>query len=187
MSIKTCTKCKETKPITEFGLKPPSHRSIKTSSPFQARCKRCASKRSVAWVAANREKVNAQHKRFRQSRQAWIDSLKTGFCLDCKGVFPPYVLDFDHLPEYEKSFEISEAIAKKFSKAKILEEIKKCELVCSNCHRIRGYNRKLQNKKEDAMLISIREEIDLKEALEREVLESIKLNSRFVAENSDEE
>ena len=39
----------------------------------------------------------------------------------------------------------------------------------------------------DAMLVSIREELDLKEALEREVLESIKLNSRFVAEDSDEE
>jgi recombination protein RecA len=39
----------------------------------------------------------------------------------------------------------------------------------------------------DAMLISIREEIDLKETLERDVLDSIKAGSKFVADDSDEE
>ena len=39
----------------------------------------------------------------------------------------------------------------------------------------------------DAMLSSIREEIDLKEALERDVLDSIKAGSKFVAEDSNEE
>jgi recombination protein RecA len=38
-----------------------------------------------------------------------------------------------------------------------------------------------------AMLDSIREEIDLKETLERDVLDSIKAGSKFVAEDSDEE
>ena len=39
----------------------------------------------------------------------------------------------------------------------------------------------------DAMLSSIREEIDLKETLERDVLDSIKAGSKFVAEDSNEE
>lgn len=39
----------------------------------------------------------------------------------------------------------------------------------------------------DAMLSSIREEIDLKETLERDVLDAIKAGSKFVAEDSDEE
>lgn len=39
----------------------------------------------------------------------------------------------------------------------------------------------------DAMLNSIREELDLKEALERDVLDSIKAGSKFVAEESDED
>jgi len=39
----------------------------------------------------------------------------------------------------------------------------------------------------DAMLSSIREEIDLKETLERDVLDSIKAGSKFVAVDSDEE
>jgi recombination protein RecA len=39
----------------------------------------------------------------------------------------------------------------------------------------------------DAMLSSIREELDLKEALERDVLDSIKAGSKYVAEESDED
>ena len=39
----------------------------------------------------------------------------------------------------------------------------------------------------DAMLSSIREEIELKETLERDVLDSIKAGSKFVAEDSNEE
>lgn len=39
----------------------------------------------------------------------------------------------------------------------------------------------------DAMLNSIREELDLKEALQRDVLDSIKAGSKFVAEESDED
>ena len=39
----------------------------------------------------------------------------------------------------------------------------------------------------DALLDSIREEIDLKEVIERDVLDSIKAGSKFVADDSDEE
>lgn len=39
----------------------------------------------------------------------------------------------------------------------------------------------------DAMLSSLREEVDLKETLERDVLDAIKSGSKFVAEDSDEE
>jgi recombination protein RecA len=39
----------------------------------------------------------------------------------------------------------------------------------------------------DAMLSSIREEIELKETLERDVLDSVKAGSKFVADDSDEE
>lgn len=50
---------------------------------------------------------------------------------------------------------------------------------------INGETRQWQGA--DSMLNSIREEIDLKETLERDVLDSIKAGSKFVAEDSDEE
>lgn len=52
-------------------------------------------------------------------------------------------------------------------------------------YEFKGENRQWQGA--DAMLSSIREELDLKEALERDVLDSIKAGSKFIAEDSDEE
>lgn len=74
--------------------------------------------------------------RFRASRKQWMDDIRSVPCLDCKGVFPPECMDFDHLPEYPKSFGIMRAYAS-YSKERILAEIAKCEIVCANCHRIR--------------------------------------------------
>ena len=60
-------------------------------------------------------------------------------CADCGGVFPPYVMDFDHVTG-EKELNVSRAL--RVSVARMLAEIAKCEVVCSNCHRIRTYERR---------------------------------------------
>lgn len=57
---------------------------------------------------------------------------KNGSCADC-GIKDWRVLDFDHLPEYEKSFTIGSTIRYR-SIAALDAEIAKCELVCANCH-----------------------------------------------------
>lgn len=64
--------------------------------------------------------------------------------MDCKIQYPPYVMDFDHRNFLEKEFTISNMFNGGClkSKYKIFEEIKKCDIVCLNCHRIRTYNRK---------------------------------------------
>jgi hypothetical protein len=61
-------------------------------------------------------------------------------CADCKINFPYYVMDFDHVRGI-KHKNVSELIPT-LSKKKIDDEIKKCEVVCSNCHRIRTHMRK---------------------------------------------
>ena len=58
-------------------------------------------------------------------------------CADCKLNFPYYVMDFDHVRGI-KHKNVSELIPT-LSKKKIDDEIKKCEVVCSNCHRIRTH------------------------------------------------
>jgi NAD-dependent dihydropyrimidine dehydrogenase PreA subunit len=60
-------------------------------------------------------------------------------CLDCGGVYPSYVMDFDHRPNTIKLFDVSNP--KTTNREKIQAEIDKCDLVCANCHRIRTYNR----------------------------------------------
>ena len=62
-------------------------------------------------------------------------------CLDCKKTYPYYVMDFDHVRGV-KHKNVSELIST-LSKKKIDLEIAKCEIVCSNCHRIRTHMRKM--------------------------------------------
>ena len=60
-------------------------------------------------------------------------------CIDCKEKYPWYVLEFDHLED--KSFGIGEFGSFTSSLEKVKQEIQKCEVVCSNCHKIRTYSR----------------------------------------------
>lgn len=65
----------------------------------------------------------------------WINSLKVAPCQDCGGVFPPVCMDFDHRPGEVKIAGISAMVF--FTKERVNSELAKCDLVCSNCHRIR--------------------------------------------------
>ena len=83
---------------------------------------------------------NQQRYRDRNHEFLWTYLLdKT--CIDCKNN-DSRVLEFDHLPEYEKKFDIAKSIAGSTrSWEKVLVEIKKCEIVCANCHKIRTMSR----------------------------------------------
>ena len=61
-------------------------------------------------------------------------------CMDCKISYPYYMMDFDHVRR-TKQANVAELI-NTLSKKRIDEEIAKCEIVCSNCHRARTYARK---------------------------------------------
>lgn len=62
-------------------------------------------------------------------------------CADCGFKYPHYIMDFDHLPGSEKLFDIA-TVALCPSAEALEEEIKKCDVVCSNCHRHRTFMRK---------------------------------------------
>jgi hypothetical protein len=70
-------------------------------------------------------------------KKQWLDEYKLERgCADCGYRDRPEALEFDHLPEFEKSFTISLKVMSK-TLDKLQEEVAKCEVVCSNCHRIR--------------------------------------------------
>lgn len=82
----------------------------------------------------------------KKSRESWrktrdiISRLKEKPCVDCGVQYPYYVMQFDHLPQHEKVDAVYTLVRTKGRKA-ALEEIKKCELVCANCHAIRTFKR----------------------------------------------
>ena len=66
-----------------------------------------------------------------------INSLKDKKCADCRIKYPFYVMQFDHI--FDKEFTISKARRMGLSINKIIEEVKKCEVVCANCHAARTF------------------------------------------------
>jgi len=99
--------------------------------------------RAKRYYNNNLEKVSAQNRanlaKRRQHRKELLHKLKDNPCMDCGGKYPPYCMDWDHL--YGKIFTIGEKLCN-VSEAQLMAEIAKCELVCSNCYRIRTHNRK---------------------------------------------
>ena len=69
-------------------------------------------------------------------RRQWLNSFKEGKpCKRCGIVYPPCALDLHHRDRKEKTFNIGQG-SFRFGRERLLEEIAKCDLLCSNCHRI---------------------------------------------------
>ena len=91
----------------------------------------------------HRERVIESAKKYskiaRDRIRAYITThLKTNPCVDC-GETDAIVLEFDHVTS--KDFNISDAARKGVSMKKLRDEIAKCEVRCSNCHRRKTYER----------------------------------------------
>ena len=77
----------------------------------------------------------------REARWLWFENIKKQYhCIMCK-ITDFRVLDFHHRDPQTKVERISHMIDRA-SKQKILNEIKKCDCLCSNCHRILHYEEK---------------------------------------------
>lgn len=98
------------------------------------------------WYQRNKEARLIQIK----SKVSWIrkyvsdHKANNPICVDCGIDYPPHVLDFDHLPEFEKSFALSSSGVKGRGLDSVNAEIAKCEIVCANCHRHRTFMRKAE-------------------------------------------
>jgi len=103
----------------------------------QGRCGSCGNPtREGKWhCGACRDRLRLRRNK---KKQIAVEMLG-GKCFDCKKEYPPEVFDFDHCSG-EKVEEIATLIRDK-PWTEVLEELKKCELVCSNCHRVRTVRR----------------------------------------------
>lgn len=79
--------------------------------------------------------VNAEHKE--KKIQLIIEF--GGHCADCDGKYPPCVFDFDNLGDPRKHTVVGKLLWASWDR--IAEEVSKCDMVCSNCHRIRTQER----------------------------------------------
>jgi hypothetical protein len=79
-------------------------------------------------------------KKVRKKRIDIIFKLKSVPCKDCNIQYKPWQMQFDHLRD--KKFNIGDANSVGMKLNLILEEVKKCDVVCANCHADRTYNRR---------------------------------------------
>ena len=129
VEYKSCTKCKKGLPIDMFNW------SNKSKGRRESECKVCGRKRHREYHKKNPEvgRIRARRNRHR-NRQLVLDYMLEHPCINC-GEADPLVLEFDHRDPSEKSFCISNACSRKRSLNVIKEEIKKCDVLCANCHR----------------------------------------------------
>lgn len=132
--MKVCTGCKKSKELSEFHRK---------GEGYQAQCKVCR----TAYDRDQYQNNPAQRKvrkdsilRYKKEFREWYNSLKEEPCSDCGIQYHFSAMEWDHIPGKGKSENLS-TLAHYGNKKKVLEEIEKCELVCSNCHSIRTYFR----------------------------------------------
>lgn len=76
----------------------------------------------------------------RAKARAFLQTAKTGVpCADCGRVYPPYVMDFDHIDPQTKVATVARMATSAMTVSRIAVEVSKCEIVCANCHRIRTH------------------------------------------------
>lgn len=84
----------------------------------------------------NKEQYLKNNKLKKERMRTFLNELKDVPCMDCKKKFPPFCMDFDHRDMEEKEFSIGDVVALQ-SWDKLKKEVKKCDVVCAICHRIR--------------------------------------------------
>jgi hypothetical protein len=66
-------------------------------------------------------------------------------CADCRNHYPHYVLEFDHMPEFQK-IDVVYRVLRNYGEEMAWKEVAKCQVVCANCHKIRTYEREQENE-----------------------------------------
>ena len=111
------------------------------------------------WVMHNRFSHNEAVRKYRAKRykeegrwydnspksialKNWMIELKSKPCQDCNTKFSVCCMDFDHRIGEKKTYNIGSMFAHHYSRELIEKELKKCDLVCANCHRIRTQKRR---------------------------------------------
>ncbi len=115
---KPCYNCHRVLPIGAF-----SRHVVNGIEYRNRRCGHCRALRAAGSdVAREKRKV--------------VEDAKSKPCADCAVTFPLVCMEFDHLPGTKKAFNVSSSW-RSVSIERIQAELMKCEVVCSNYHRIR--------------------------------------------------
>jgi hypothetical protein len=130
--MKNCNRCGKYKPDEDFNWR---YKALGIRHPT---CRECQKEFRKDWYEGSAkekhlENVHARKRRVRDEAREFVwQYLLTHPCENC-GESDPVVLEFHH--EGNKERAISEMVAGGYPIEKIMAEISKCTVLCSNCHR----------------------------------------------------
>lgn len=125
-----CNKCGLEKLESEFNFN-------KSKNRLEYHCKKCHSEYLKSHYQRNKEYYKNKAKKRTEEIRKWFVEYKSSLqCAKC-GEDHPACLDFHHIRD--KELNVSE-IYRYGTKKRILLEIDKCIVLCSNCHRKLHYN-----------------------------------------------
>lgn len=132
--MKECGVCKISKPDTEEFFP-------KRGNKLNTQCKECLANYRKKHYNLNKEKYLLKSNKNRLKFAQWFDDFKK--TLKCKICAEDrfWVLDFHHRDSSTKDYNIS-TLRQWGSKEKLLRELEKCDVLCSNCHRDYHYHNK---------------------------------------------
>lgn len=88
---------------------------------------------------ANKAYYLAKNRKIKVANLAHMRAVKNVPCMDCKGVFPYFVMDFDHRDPKAKKKGLTSITRLAHSRKTLEDEIAKCDVICANCHRMRTF------------------------------------------------
>jgi hypothetical protein len=136
-----CPLCKEPRQLEDFSWR-------NKAKGIRAReCKTCHNAFRRRCYNRNRAYEIARSSARKRDLADWIMQLKLSMsCSRCPEKHPA-TLHFHHCAG-DKELNVSAAYSKGWSKARILREIAKCEVLCANCH-AKEHHRQLQKEREN--------------------------------------
>jgi hypothetical protein len=132
---KDCRKCGRRRLHEDFSKDPSNKYGLAywCKECAAANARRChALKTTPKWKA----KRSAQGRALRIQVKQQAVALLGGKCTDCQQEFPMSVFDFHHIDPTQKDFSVGKY---KIWNDRLQAELKKCILLCANCHRIRHF------------------------------------------------
>lgn len=94
------------------------------------------------WYSNNREQQKLRMSERRKELRDWFNNIKLSSKCSICGENHIACLDFHHTDPSTKDFDISLMVSNGLSREKILVEISKCIVLCTNCHRKLHYEEK---------------------------------------------
>ena len=126
--LKVCSCCKEKKTIQEF------YKNNTEADGYHHYCKTCTLKINSKYrnTLLGKQKHYKANLLNRQRNYKLLKQLKSNGCAICGYNKCTKALDFHHVIPKDKKFYI---VADSMQREDLIEELNKCILLCSNCHR----------------------------------------------------